>query len=503
MKKVMLVIRDGWGYKKSKKDNALANSKTPYTDFLMKEYPNILLEAHDGAVGLPKKYQGNSEVGHMTLGSGRIIEQSLIRINKSIKNKSFFKNKTFLDAISNAKQKKSKLHIIGLIQEEGVHAHLDHLFALLDLSKQENFYDVILHLITDGRDSPVNKGIKYLKKIKKKIKKIGFGKIQTISGRYYAMDRDKRWNRTKKAYEAIALGKSKIKFKDEEKTILQSYNKKITDEFIIPRVKEGYDGIKDKDSVIFYNYRTDRARQLTRALSDTNFKHFKRKKINAFYVSMTEYYKPIKTKVAFYEPLIKNNLGQIISKNKLKQLRISETEKYAHVTFFFNSQIEKPNKGEDRIIIPSPKVATYDKKPEMSVYKISETLKKEIKKEKYNLIVTNLVNGDMVGHTANVPAIKKACEAVDKALKEIVKEGLKKNYDILICADHGNAEDQSPGWETSHTMNPIPLILVSKKEKLMNSKLKKNKGLQDIAPTILDLFNIKKPKEMTGNSLIK
>ena len=503
MKKVILIIRDGWGHRKSKKNNALANSKTPYADYLMKNYPNTLLNAHDGAVGLPKKYQGNSEVGHMTLGSGRIIEQSLMRINKSIKDKSFFKKKEFIKAISNAKKNKSSLHIIGLIQEEGVHAHLNHLFALLDLCKKENFQDVNLHLITDGRDSPVNKGIKYLKKIKEKIKKIGFGKIQTISGRFYAMDRDKRWDRTKKAYDAIALGKSKIKFKDAKKTIQESYNKKITDEFIIPRIKEGYSGITNKDSVIFYNYRTDRARQLTRAMSDTKFTHFKRKRINALYVSMTEYYRPIKTLVAFYEPEIKNNLGKTIEKNKLKQLRISETEKYAHITFFFNSQIEKPNKGEDRIIIPSPKVKTYDQKPEMSVYKIANTLKKEIEKEKYNVIITNLVNGDMVGHTANIPAIKKACEAVDKALKQIVETGLKNNYDILICADHGNAEDQRPGWETSHTINQIPAILVSNNIKLINSKLKKNKGLQDIAPTILELLKINKPKEMTGESLIK
>ena len=353
----------------------------------------------------------------------------------------------------------------------------------------------------DSRDSLPTKGKEYLLEIKKYMDDLDTGKIATVCGRYYAMDRDKRWDRTKKAYEAIALGKSKIKFTEEIAAIKKSYKQKITDEFILPQIKKGYEGIKNKDSVIFYNYRTDRARQLTRALSDTRFNHFKRKKINAFYVSMTEYYKPIKTLVAFHEPKIKNNLGEIIAKNKLKQLRISETEKYAHVTFFFNSQIEKPNKGEKRRIIPSPKVSTYDKKPEMSVNKIATVLKKEIKKNKYNLIVTNLVNGDMVGHTAIIPAIKKACTAVDNALKKIVEEALKQNYNILICADHGNAEDQRPGWETSHTINPVPLIFVS--NNLKNIKLKKNKGLQDIAPTILDLLNIKKPKEMTGESLIK
>lgn len=501
MKKVMLIIRDGWGYRKSKKNNALLAAKTPYTDYLMKTYPNVLLKAHENAVGLPKKYMGNSEVGHMTIGSGRITPQSLERINASIKDKSFFKKKEFSKAISNAKKNRGSLHLIGLIQEEGVHSHIDHLFALLDLCKQKNFHNVNLHLITDGRDSPTNKGLNYLKKIKKKIKKLGFGEIQTISGRYYAMDRNKKWERTKLAYEVIANGKSKIKFDNEIETIKESYNKKIMDEFIIPRTKKGYHGITNKDSVIFYNYRTDRARQLTHALSNLKFSHFKRKKINAHYVSMTEYYHPIKTSVAFKEPIIKNNLGIVVSKHKLKQLRISETEKYAHVTFFFNSQIEKPNKGEDRIIIPSPSVSTYDKKPAMSIKKIEKEIIKQVNKNKYNLIITNLVNGDMIGHTADVAAMKKACNSIDTSLKKIIEAALKQGYDILISADHGNVEDQRPGWETSHTLNPVPCILVS--SKLKNIKLRKNQGLKDIAPTVLDLLGIKKPKEMTGKSLIK
>jgi len=498
MSKVILVIRDGWGFRASKRNNALANSKTPFTDSLMKKYPNTLLTAHDGAVGLPKRYMGNSEVGHMTLGSGRIINQSLSRINKSIQNGSFFKKQEFLKAISSAKKKSGSLHIIGLIQEEGVHSHLNHLFSLLDLCKNKNFQNVKLHLITDGRDSPVNKGMKYLKKIQKKIKKIGFGEIVSICGRFYAMDRDNRWNRTRLSYEAISVGKSKIKFDDPQKTVLESYKQKTTDEFIEPRTKTSYKGISKKDSVIFFNYRTDRARQLTKALSATKFKHFKRKKIQAHYVSMTEYYNTIKTTVAFYEPKIKNNLGQIISNQKLKQLRISETEKYAHVTFFFNSQVEKPNKGEERIIIPSPKVKTYDLKPEMSVKKIATTLVKEIKKNKHDLIITNLVNADMVGHTAKIPQIKKACTAVDTALSKIVNAGLKEDYSIIICADHGNAEDQRPKWKTSHTINKVPCIIAS------NIKTKIRKGeLQDIAPTVLDLMKIKRPKEMTGKSLIK
>ncbi len=497
MKKVILIIRDGWGSRSSKKNNALANSKTPFTDSLMKKYPNTLLTAHDGAVGLPENYMGNSEVGHMTIGSGRITNQSLSHIDKSIRDKSFFKNRAFLEAISKAKKSKGTLHLIGLIQEEGVHSHLRHLFALLDLCKAKKFQSVKLHLITDGRDSPVDKGIKYLKKVESKLNKIGFGEIVSISGRFYAMDRDLRWGRTKSAYEAIALGKSRIKFSNPRKAIKQNYKEKITDEFIIPTVKENYNGISKQDSAIFFNYRTDRARQLTHALSDTSFNSFKRKKINAHYVSMTKYYSSIKTAIAFTEPIVKNNLGEVISKNKLTQLRISETEKYAHVTFFFNSQVEKPTKGESRIIIPSPRVKTYDLKPEMSVNKIATILQREIRTNSYNFILTNLVNADMVGHTAKIPKIKKACEAVDSALKKIVEAGQKQGYDIIITADHGNAEDQRKGWETSHTTNPVPLILISK-----NQKIKKG-GLRDIAPTVLELLEIKKPKEMTGKSLIK
>lgn len=499
MKKVILVIRDGWGYRRSTVNNALANSKTPFTNSLMKKYPNVLLNAHNGAVGLPPKYQGNSEVGHMTLGSGRIIKQAMERINCSIKDGNFFNKKEFLFAIAHAKRRNGSLHLIGLIQEEGVHSHLSHLFALLDLCNQKKFYDVKLHLITDGRDSPVNKGMIYLKKIQKKIDELGFSEIVSISGRFYAMDRDERWDRTKMAYNAIAKGKSEIKFLNSKKTITDSYKSKITDEFIIPRVKKNYKGILNKDAVIFFNYRTDRARQLTHALTDKTFTHFIRKKIDAYYVSMTEYYKPIKSKVAFYEPEVKNNLGHIISKNNLKQLRISETEKYAHVTFFFNSQIENPNKKEDRIIIPSPKVRTYDLQPEMSILKITSKLNKELRKEKYDFVVVNLVNGDMVGHTAKVPAIKKACEAVDKSLEKIVKTAQKHNYDMIILADHGNAEDQRPGWETSHTINPVPCIIISDKK----YNLKKGCGLQDIASTVLDLMNISKPKEMSGNSILK
>ncbi|MBT4257981.1 2,3-bisphosphoglycerate-independent phosphoglycerate mutase [archaeon] len=503
MEKVILIIRDGWGYRKDKENNAIANSKTPFTNYLMKNFPTTLLDASNGAVGLPTKYQGNSEVGHLTLGSGRIIEESLVRINKSIKDKSFFKNKEFLNSINYAKKNKSSLHLIGLMQTEGVHAHLNHLFALLDLCKQKKFKNVKIHVITDGRDSPPKNSLKNLKLLENKIKEIGFGEIVTISGRYYAMDRDKRWNRTKKAYDCIMNSKTKFKFETPEWEIKENHNHKITDEFIFPSAKESYNGIKKKDSIIFYNFRTDRMRQLIKAIVKKEFSPWQRKKRNLYVVAMTEYYKPMNANIAFKDIKIPNLLGEIISEADKSQLRISETEKYAHVTFFFNGQIEKANKKEDRILIPSPKVATYDLKPEMKANQIANELVKNIKKKKYDFIVTNLVNCDMVGHTGITPAIKKATAAVDEALEKITLTGLRNNYTVLIVADHGNAEDQRPKWITSHTINPVPCILVSSNKELNKIKLEKGKGLKDIAPTILQLMEIPKPKEMTGKSIIK
>lgn len=499
MKKVILVIRDGWGYRKSCKDNAICKTSTPNTDKIMKKYPHVLLNASGKAVGLPAGYQGNSEVGHMTIGSGRIISKSMERINKSIKNKKFFKNKALLGAIKNCKKYNSKLHIIGLLQTEGVHAHIDHLFALLDLCNKKKVKDVYIHIVTDGRDAPITASISKIKKLQQKLKKSNLGKIVTVSGRYYAMDRDERWKRTKKSYNCIVNGKAE-EFNNVVKQVKKCHKNKETDEFIIPRKLKGYEGVKPKDSFIFYNFRTDRPRQLTKAIVEKKFKGWKRKTLDIYYVAMTQYYIPMNAHVAFEDIKIKNLLGEIIAKKK-KQLRISETEKYAHVTFFFNGQIEKPNKNEDRILIHSPKVPTYDLKPKMRVYKITKTLIKKIQKKKYDFIVTNLVNGDMVGHTGIIPAIHKAVKAVDDCVGKIVKAGLQNDYTLIVFADHGNAEDQTPKWRTSHTINPVHCILISNDEKLKD--LKKNKGLQDIAPTVLDLMKIKKPKEMTGETLIK
>ncbi len=503
MRKVILVIRDGWGHRDDPTDNAIAEAHPPNTERLLAEYPHTLIKTSGEDVGLPAGYQGNSEVGHMTIGSGRIIFQSLERINASIKDKSFFKLREFNDAINNCKRHKTHLHLIGLLQVEGVHSHIDHLFALLDLCRDKEFHDVYIHAITDGRDSPVNDSIKHLTALQDKLEELGFGKIATVSGRYYTMDRDKRWDRTRKAYDCIVLGESDERFEDAIAQVRACHKNKETDEFIAPRKAVWYDGVRLNDSIIFFNFRTDRPRQLTRAIVEEDFEGWSREPKKVFYVGMTQFYSPMRAKVAFKDVKIKNLLGEIVSKHGIKQLRISETEKYAHVTFFFNAQSEEPFKGEERILISSPKVATYDLKPEMSVGEIADRLAGEIALEKYGLIVTNLVNGDMVGHTGIKAAIHKAVLAVDSALGRIVEAGLAHGYTILVFADHGNVEDQTSGWRTSHTTNPVDFIVVSGEEGLKKCALKEGKGLRDIAPTVLRLMGISQPREMTGESIIE
>lgn len=501
--KVILVIRDGWGKRNAHNHNAIYEASTPNTDMLMKKYPNVLITTNGMEVGLPEGYQGNSEVGHMTIGSGRVIFQSLARINKSIKDQAFFKMPEFNEAIENCKKNKSHLHLIGLLQVEGVHAHINHLFALLDLCKKQNFKDVYVHIITDGRDAPVKDSLKHVKKLLDKFKEIGFGKIATLSGRYYTMDRDKRWDRTKKAYDCVVNGDTDEEFDDIIKQIKSCHETDETDEFIIPRKLGGYEGVKKGDSFIFYNFRTDRPRQLTMAIVEKEFEGWERKPTDVFYVTMTQYYSPMNAKSAFKDQSFDNLLGEVVSNEGLKQLRISETEKYAHVTFFFNGQIEEPNKGEERVLIKSPRVATYDLKPEMGVYEITNTLIDKIRANKYGFIVTNLVNGDMVGHTGIIKAIHKAVSAVDACIGKIVEAGIENDYTLLIFADHGNAEDQTAKWRTSHTLNKVPFVLVSGDDLLKNVQLKLHMGLKDIAPTVLELLGIKKPKEMTGESIIK
>ncbi len=492
MKRVILVIRDGWGYRKEKINNTIAHADTPNDDCLRANYPWTLLDASGQAVGLTDGYQGNSEVGHLTIGSGRIVDQSLVRINKSIQDGSFFKKIEFLEAIENCRKNKSRLHIIGLLQKEGVHSHIDHLLALIELCKREKFGNFFIHIITDGRDAPPTRGKEYLKELSDQ------DKIVTLSGRYYAMDRDKRWDRTKKAYDAVVEGYSDKEFTDPVRFIQEEYDRAMTDEFIQPAIRKGYQGIRDRDSVIFYNLRTDRPRQLTQAMIEPDFDQWPREKKEIFFVAMTDYYQGMNGEVVFKTEELKNILGEVVSQKGLRQLRISETEKYAHVTFFFNGQREKPFLNEERILIPSPKdVATYDEKPEMSVYEIRDRLIPEISSLKYDLIVVNLVNVDMVGHSGDFEKTKLAVEAVDDIVGQIVEAG-KSHYDMIITADHGNGEDQGAERITSHTTNPVPLILVSKDKKRL-----RRGGLRDIAPTILELLGIEKPVEMDGRSLIK
>jgi 2,3-bisphosphoglycerate-independent phosphoglycerate mutase len=362
---------------------------------------------------------------------------------------------------------------------------------------------VLVHAITDGRDSQVTDGVKHTRKVAERLKELGFGSIATLSGRYYTMDRDKRWERTKLAYDCIARGQAAEEFDDAEKKLGECYARNETDEFIKPKKARGYGGMKEGDSVIFFNFRTDRPRQLTQAIVEKDFTGWERKPLKVHYVTMTQYYTPMNARAAFKEHLVKNILGEVVAKKGLKQLRISETEKYAHVTFFLNCQQEKPFECEDRVLISSPKVATYDLAPEMSAREVTARLVSEINSKKYDLIIANLVNCDMVGHTGVTEAIIKAVETVDECTGKIADAGLKNDYTLLVLADHGNAEDQTPKWRTSHTINPVPLILASNKKELQKTKLKEGMGLSSIAPTALALLGIPKPEEMTGVSLIQ
>lgn len=495
---VVLIICDGWGIRKEKKGNAVKLAKTPNFDSYIKKYPHTVLDASGEAVGLPPGYQGNSEVGHLTLGSGRTVYQSLMRINKAIEDGSFFKNKALAKAMEGCRKMGTRLHLMGLVQDEGVHAHNDHLIALLKMAKDKGVKEVFLHAFTDGRDTPPKSASKYLHAVEEECEELGVGRIATVIGRYYAMDRDKRWIRTEKAYMAITQLRHTPVFGCWEDAVADAYENDETDEFIEPRAVEGYDGVMEGDAVIFFNYRFDRARQLTKAFVEDDFDEFHRKRPKITFVAMTDYYKGTKADVAFMEMDIKNRLGQMISRAGKRQLRISETEKYAHVTFFFNGLVEKPDKGEDRILVNSPKVATYDLKPEMSAYEQTDKLLLALGEDKHDAVIQNLVNGDMVGHTGKIKAIVKAVETVDDCLGKIVPVVLKKGGVVLITADHGNCEEVVGERKTSHTTNPVNFIAVSKRK----FKLRERGTLADVAPTILKLLDIKKPEEMTGESLI-
>ena len=502
---VMLVILDGWGLGEEYPGNAIYLGNTPNFDNLMKNYPNSKLDASGLEVGLPQGQMGNSEVGHLNIGSGRVIYQDLPRITKEIEEGNFFNKEEFLGAIENAKNNNSKIHLIGLVSDGGVHSHMKHLFALLELMKKEDFKDVYVHAILDGRDVPPNVGKEQLKMLKDKMDELGVGKIATVSGRYYTMDRDKRWERTELAYNAIVKGIGADDI-DPIEVVEKSYNGEIFDEFIMPTVIKENDKplatIDNKDSIIFFNFRPDRARQLTRAIVDENFDSFDRgEKVDTHYVTMTQYDKTIENVIVAYKSTPpERTLSEYIDSLGYSQVKIAETEKYAHVTFFFNGGIEEPYSKEDRILVPSPKVATYDLEPKMSADGVKENVINSLDIDRYDLIVVNFANPDMVGHTGKIPKVVEAIEKVDKCLGEVLEKAKEKNAKVLITADHGNAEkllDENNNPVTAHTTNKVPLILFGSDKMLNDGKL------ADIAPTLLELMNIEKPEEMTGNSLLK
>ena len=502
----MLMILDGFGKNPKKEGNAVAGAKKPNIDKLMMTCPTAEVYASGKAVGLPDGQMGNSEVGHTNIGAGRIVYQDLTRITKSIEEGEFFSIKELTSAIDNCKRHNSKLHIMGLLSDGGVHSHIRHLYALLELAKRKDFEDVYVHCFLDGRDTPPASGESYILQLEEKMKEKGVGKIATISGRFYSMDRDKRWDRVEKGYKALVYGEGE-KATSAISAIEASYQKEVFDEFVEPTVicngDEPIATINNNDSVIFFNFRPDRAREITRSLVDPEFDGFEVKPLDLYYVCFTQYDETIpNVQVAFKPEALVNTFGEYVSKKGLTQLRIAETEKYAHVTFFFNGGAEKQYKGEDRILIPSPKVQTYDLKPEMSAIEVTDKVVKAINSDKYNCIILNYANPDMVGHTGNLEATIKAIETIDGCVERVVKAMEEKQGVILMTADHGNAEqmiDYKTGEpHTAHTTNPVPLVLIG----MQGVKLKEGK-LADLAPTMLNIIGLEKPDEMTGENLIE
>jgi 2,3-bisphosphoglycerate-independent phosphoglycerate mutase len=505
-KPVMLMILDGYGLSEHVEGNAVKAALKPNLDKLVREYPSSVIEASGMSVGLPEGQMGNSEVGHLNIGAGRIVYQSLTRITKSIQYGDFFENKALNEAVDNALKSNSSLHLMGLLSPGGVHSHTEHVKGLLKLCKLKGLERVYLHAFLDGRDVPPASAKEYIEEMEAYMKEIGVGRIATISGRYYAMDRDNRWERVKLAYEALVNGKGERAGSAVE-ALENSYANEVTDEFVLPTViaEEGMPAatIKSGDSVIFFNFRPDRARELTRAINDKVFSGFDRESLDLVFVTMTEYDSTLENvEIAFEAENLSNTLGEYLSSLGKTQLRIAETEKYAHVTFFFNGGVEAPNKGEDRVLIPSPKVATYDMKPEMSAYEVCEELIRRIDSDMYDFIVVNFANPDMVGHTGVFEAAKKAVEAVDECVGKVVDKMLEKDGIVCVTADHGNAEMmvdiETGATMTAHTTDPVPFIYVSGDPKPI-----RDKGiLADIAPTLLQAMGLAVPKEMTGKSLI-
>lgn len=497
----MLLIMDGYGLGEPGKNNAISQAQTPALDKLFSNYPHTTINASGESVGLPDGQMGNSEVGHLNIGAGRTVYQDLTRVTKSIKDGDFFENPELLLAVKNAVDNDKALHLMGLLSDGGVHSHNTHLYALLELAKKHGLKKVYINAFLDGRDTPPRSGVDYLKELEEKTKEIG-GEIALISGRYYAMDRDNRWERVEEAYDAMTSGIGR-EAGSVEAAIKGAYDAGENDEFVKPTIIKDAP-IQDGDSVIFFNFRPDRAREITRAFVDPEFDGFNRKIVlhDLCFVCLTEYDATMPNVHVAYPPEdISNTLGEYISSLGLNQLRIAETEKYAHVTFFFNGGVEQPNKNEDRVLIPSPQVATYDLQPEMSAYEVTDEVLKRIDSNKYDLIILNFANDDMVGHTGIMEAAIKAVEAVDECVGKIADKIIEVGGQLLITADHGNAEtmaneDGSP--VTAHSTNPVPLIMV--RDNPVN--LKSGGALSDLAPTLLDMMDIKIPAEMTGKSLL-
>jgi 2,3-bisphosphoglycerate-independent phosphoglycerate mutase len=503
-KKVILMILDGWGITQDPKVSAIYNAKTPYINSLYDKYPHATLRTDGEHVGLPEGQMGNSEVGHMNLGAGRIVYQNLARINKAVQEKTLGREKVLLDTFNYAKENNKNVHLLGLVSNGGIHAHINHLKGILDVANENEVDNVFLHAFTDGRDCDPKSGAFFLNDIQEYMTETT-GELASVSGRYYAMDRDNRWERVKETYDSLVHGKG-IKTRDILATINKNYDEGLTDEFHKPIVITNADGspkttIKEGDAVIFFNYRTDRGRELTNALSQKDIPDFDMKKLDLYFTTMTLYDESfVNINVIYNNDNIKNTLGEVLANAGKKQIRIAETEKYPHVTFFFSGGQETPFEGESRILRNSPKVATYDLKPEMSAYELKDALCEDLEKGDADFVCLNFANGDMVGHTGIMEAAIKACEAVDECVKEVIETGLKNGYSTLLIADHGNCEtmmnlDGSP--HTAHTTNPVPFILIDNEITAIKSGI-----LGDIAPTILELMGVNQPEEMTQKSLL-
>lgn len=507
---LMLMILDGWGECPDRDNNAVRCGETPNFFRLMASYPHTLLQTSGEAVGLPAGQMGNSEVGHLNIGAGRIVYQDLTRIDKDIREGGFFKNPVLSEAMEKARENDSALHLMGLLSDGGVHSHIRHLFALLEMARQKGVSRVYVQAFLDGRDVSPASALEYIDALEEKMREIGVGRIASVGGRYWGMDRDRRWERVEKHYHALVMGEG-LRAGSAREAVEQSYQREETDEFVQPTVMVGDDGqplglINENDSIIFFNFRADRAREITRALVERDFDSFARSKWpKVFYVCMTQYDATIPAPVAYPPQSLANTLGEVLAKRGLRQLRIAETEKYAHVTFFFNGGVEEPNPGEDRVLIPSPKIATYDLKPEMSAHEVTEKVVQEIQSDKYDVIILNYANADMVGHTGCLEAAVKAVSTLDGCLGDVIAQVVSRGGAVLVTADHGNAESmvdpETGDPHTAHTSSPVPFILVD--PRLKGIKLREGGALEDIAPTMLQLLGIPQPEEMTGRSLIE